>query len=461
MVMTTTHPELSDLMADAGCRACSVQTEHNGLVAIGLNFRTAPVTLREKVAFNPQQVRQVLEQLAACPEIDEVFLLSTCNRTELYAVLRRGEDWPTLLCQALAAHCRATADELRESLYWYAGEDAARHLFRVTAGLESMILGEAEIVHQLKLAAGLAREAGTTGTILQRLIEKALSASKQARTQARYDECGLSVASVAITACKQAFPNLGDLSVLVLGAGETAELTLHYLVSKGVRRVLIANRTFVRAAQLAQLTGGEALPLAEIAARLHEADVVICCTASPQPLITPSMVMAAMRRRAESPVLIVDLAVPRDVDADVADIPHVELVNIDNLCSEAGDVATLRQDKLRCAEDVIESAVREFGRWLSSRRAVAAVAVLQEQIEALRQESAARLSDALHRSSADRHAALVEQGTQTLVRDILCASLAAMQQLIGADDASYQMEIARRVIDQTEGKDTCHAPHLL
>ena len=416
------------------------------LAVIGLNFRTAPLTLREKVAFNPQQLAEALPRLTAHPAIREAFILSTCNRTELYAVVDARDDVLALLGDALAGCCRADAGELRDSLYLRTGADAARHLFRVAAGLESMVLGEAEIVHQIKQMAGIAFETGASGTILRRLIEKALSASKQARTQARYDECGLSVAAVAVSACKRLAPDLGDLSVMVLGAGDTAELTLHYLISKGVRNVVIANRTLAHAEQLARLTGGTAIPLADFPAYLPTVDVVISCTASPRPILTAAM-LSPTPRHDRQPLLIIDLAVPRDVEAAVAALPGVELLNIDNLHGAAADTSTLRQTKFACAEKILDAETQEFAKWLDARRAITVVHALRRQIEGLRAQAADELLAALPEATADQRA-LVDRQTHALVHDILTASLAMMQQLIGADDASEQMDMARRVLDQ-------------
>jgi glutamyl-tRNA reductase len=255
------------------------------LVMGGLSFRTAGIKVREKITFNEATMPAVLQSIAAHPAVDEVLLLSTCNRTEFYLVGNREEDWPLLLRQLVAAHSRATGDELAECLYCFEGEAVARHLFRVAAGLDSMVTGECEIVQQIKRATNAARDAATSGTILQRLAEKALAASKRARTQVRYDECGLSVASIAASACMRTFQDLKDVSVLVLGAGETAELTLHYLVNKGVKKDKIANRTIQRAQHLARLTNGTALPLAEFAQHLDTVDLVISCTSSPNPLV--------------------------------------------------------------------------------------------------------------------------------------------------------------------------------
>lgn len=424
------------------------RTEQPSLVMVGLNFRTAAISVREKLAFCQQNLSAVLRDIAGHPLVEEAFLLSTCNRTELYAVVSDPRQWTTLLRDLIVRNSHASAAEVEECLYWHTDEQAARHLFRVTAGLESMVLGEAEIVHQLKKAGKLAREEETAGTILQRLIDAALAASKRARTLVRYDECGLSVASLAVTACKRAFKELAPLTVMVLGAGETAELTLHYLVSKGVRNVLIANRTFERAEQLARLTGGQALTLAEFPSRLHEADIVISCTSSPQPILTRTMLEPLLTAQSERHMLIVDLAVPRDVEASIAEIPGIQLLNVDHLHGAAPEIDRQRHNKLVAAEQIVDGEAEKFAKWLSSRKVAATIAELQQRMANLREKAIAGLTAEL--SGADDVAReIIEKHLKSLVNDILRQPINALKELACETDADYQMEIARKLFDLT------------
>jgi glutamyl-tRNA reductase len=421
-------------------------SEHQKLAMIGVSYRTASVALREKFAIGPERLPHVLRTIAEHPAVHEVFILSTCNRTELYAVITESEDWRAQLRYLLLAHSHASADEVEDCFYWHAGEDVARHLFRVSAGLDSMVLGEAEIVNQLKQAANTARGTGMAGTILQRLNEKALAAQKRARTQACYD-CGLSVASLAAAACKRAFDDLSTVSVMMLGAGETAELTLHYLVSKGVRRVSVANRTVSRAEQLVRLTGGTALSLTAMPGRLADVDMVICCTGSPDPVLTHAMLVDMMTGRPDRPLLVVDIAVPRDVEPDVALIPGVKLINIDNLHGAAIESLEQRQAKLIAADEIISTEAREFGKWLSCRRAIAVVADLQQQIEALRGQIVETITGQLQLDTCDC-LDVIDAQTRALVRGILKESLCAMQNFTGSGDATHQMALVRRMLDQ-------------
>ncbi|MHB9130838.1 MAG: glutamyl-tRNA reductase [Armatimonadota bacterium] len=422
------------------------QTSHPTLVMVGLNFRTASIAVREKLTFTPQSVTTALQTFSSLPEVEEVFLLSTCNRTEVYAVVNGTDDWQAFLRSLMAEHSTATAAELDACLYFHEGSAAARHLFRVASGLESMVLGEAEIVHQLKKATTQAKDEGTMGAILHRLTDTALAASKRARTQARYYECGLSVATVAVSACKRIYSDLSDLSVMVIGAGEVAEQTLHYLVSKGVRKVLIANRTYERAAQLAHLTGGEALAFADFPQRLPDIDVIVCCTACPHVILTADMLTPQMTVHRERPLLVLDLAVPRDVAPDVADIPGVELLNVDNFQCAANTLTKRRREKVSIAEEVIDTEAEKFGKWLASRRSVALVMELQQQIEDIRAEAAASLDEEIHLAPQDQ-ARLIEQYTKALVRDILQESIRTMKHFTGANNGSAHIEVARKILE--------------
>lgn len=441
-VLTRMHDERIDLPAmPAG--VCSEPQ----LVMVGVDFRTTAISVREKLAFPAPVLPGVLQQITRHPLVHEAFLLSTCNRTELYATVEPCADWPRLLCELIAEHSTATTEELLACLYWHARTDAARHLFRVAAGLESMVLGEGEIVNQIKKSAGSARESGASGTILQRLVEKALAASKRARAQVRYEECGgLSVASVAVSASKRIFAELADVSVLVIGAGETAELTLHYLVNKGVRRAVIANRTLERAQQLARLTGGEAIAFADFPQRLSEVDIVICCTSSPHPILSAARIAPLMVEREQRPLLIVDLAVPRDVEPEVAHLPGVHLLNIDDLQGTACEVAHKREEKLEAAERIADAEAEEFGKWLSSRIAVATIIELQQQVEAIRTQVATDLMCDLQVVD-EREKRLIDLYTQTLVNRILHEPIKALKSVACADDARAQMDVVRKLFD--------------
>lgn len=445
MTLITIQPEIGvddrPVNEDSSSRSAS---EMPMLVMAGLNFRTSPIVVREKLAFNPHELTAILQSIASHPLVKEAFLLSTCNRTELYATIDPCEDWPLLLAELIAGQSELSPEELLSSLYWHANRDAARHLFRVAAGLDSMVLGEGEIVNQIKRAAAPAREAGTVGSILHRLIEKALAASKRTRSQVCYEECGgLSVASVAVSSCKRLFDSLTDLSVLIVGAGETAELTLHYLVNKGVRNVTVANRTISHAEELAKLTNGEAITIADFPQRLNSVDIVICCTSSLQPILTVPMLA---NHPATKRLVVVDLAVPRDVEAEVAEIPGVHLINIDDLEEMGSYIAEQRQEKVSTAEGMVEEDADDFAKWLSSRKASGIITDLRQQLETIRCQIASDLALELH-IEGEAEKQLIDNYTQSLVNKILHEPIKALKEIACADDACAQMDVARKIFD--------------
>ena len=435
--------------SDTGTSGAATDREGPGhLVVAGLNFRTAPLALRERLSFNQESLPEALRHMVEHPLVREALVLSTCNRTELYAVVEVEADWPALLC-GLLLNCARGEDlepELEKAVYCHAGEAAARHLCRVAAGLDSMVLGEAEIVHQLKQATRLARETGSSGTILRRLGDKALEASKLARTEVRYEECGLSVASVAVAACKEMFPDLSPVTVMVLGAGETAQSAMHYLIAKGVRKVLIANRTIERAQRLAEITGGQALLFQDFARRLGEADILLCCTSSPHYILSPQDLRRALAERAGTPMLIVDLAVPRDVDPAVGKLAGLRLLNIDDMHSQpAEEICKLRQEKLAEAEQLVEAEAHEFGHWLQTRLAAATILELQQQLESLRAQMVAGLAADLAGAHNGDGKLLIEKHTKSLVRAILRQPIHSLKALAVAPDAEDQVETVRKV----------------
>jgi len=426
------------------------------LAMVGVNYRTAPLAIRECLSVNTPDIPAMLREIMRDPAIAEAMILSTCNRVELYAVVHSGVDWYALLASHLTRRA-ADGAELASCLDCYSGDGVARHFFRVAAGLESMVLGEAEIIAQIKKAATAARAEQTIGTVLHRLIDSGLAASKLARTRVRYDECGLSVAAVAVKTCKRIFTNLRDITVMVLGAGETAELTLHYLVSKGVRNVFIANRTLARAEQLAQLTNGAALHLSQFPAHLKQTDVVISCTSSPTPILTVPLLRPVLDERTGKPLLVIDLAVPRDVEPAVADLAGVQLLNIDHLMGTASDLSTRRLEKFTMAEEIVEDETRRFSRWLLMRRAVPTIVELQRRAESRRGE----VADALVRELAitdDAARQLIDRYTKQLVGEILRDPTDAIKQLPCAEDAEYRLQLARQLFAITPiagGTQTC------
>lgn len=322
------------------------------LWVLGLNHQTAPVELRERVAFDAGALPTALSALRTLPQVEEAALLSTCNRTELYAVADDGQ----VLANWLATH----ADGLEAYLYRHRDADAVRHLFRVATGLDSMVLGEPQILGQVKDAWASAREHGALGSRLDRLFQQTFAVAKRARTDTRVGANPVSVASTAVRLAQDSFTRLSDSTVLLIGAGETIELAARHLSEGRVRRLLIANRTLAHAQDLASRHGGYALPLGELERHLGEADVVFSATAAREPILLRAHVEQALARRRHKPMLLFDLAVPRDIAADVADLADAYLYTVDDLERAVEDNRRSRREAADAAEAIIELQVARY-----------------------------------------------------------------------------------------------------
>ncbi|HEX7802973.1 MAG TPA: glutamyl-tRNA reductase [Pseudoxanthomonas sp.] len=322
------------------------------LWVLGLNHQTAPVGLRERVAFDAAALPSALSSLRALPEVSEAAVLSTCNRTELYAIAENGRalgDW-------LTAH----AEGLDGYLYQHSDADAVRHLFRVATGLDSMVLGEPQILGQVKEAWVAARENGALGNGLDRLFQQTFAVAKRARTDTRVGANPVSVASTAVRLAQNSFARLDESTVLLIGAGETIELAARHLSEGKVRRLLIANRTLSHAQDLATRHGGYALPLTELDRHLAEADVVFSATASREPVLSHAQVAAALARRKHKPMLLFDLAVPRDIQPGVAELDDAYLYTVDDLERAVEDNRRSRREAAEAAEAIIELQVARY-----------------------------------------------------------------------------------------------------
>ncbi len=326
------------------------------LLALGINHQTAPVSLRERVAFADHALPAALATLRSLPSVREVALLSTCNRTELYAV---AEDEGRELGEWLGSHPGDGAD-LRAYLYRHFDADAVRHLFRVATGLDSLVLGEPQILGQVKHAWAAARAAGALGGQLDRLFQQAFVAAKRARTDTRIGANPVSVASAAVRLAQSSFARPEDSAVLLLGAGETVELVARHLAQARVKRLFVANRTLAHAQDLASRHGGVALPLAELDRHLAEVDIVFAATASREPVLRRAQVAAALVQRRHRPMLLLDLAVPRDIAADVATLKDAYLYTVDDLERAVEDNRRGRREAADAAEAIVELQVSRF-----------------------------------------------------------------------------------------------------
>ena len=352
------------------------------LVAFGVNHKTAPVSLREQAAFAPDRLLDALRQITTLGGAHEATILSTCNRTELYCHLDPGEDQ-----RAVAWFCeyhRLSHALLEPHLYVYPGDQAVKHAFRVASGLDSMVLGEPQILGQMKEAFATAHKAGATGKILNRLFQQTFSVAKQVRTDTAIGASAVSVAFAAVSLAKQIFSRLSERTVLLIGAGETIELAARHLKEQGVNHIIVANRTVERAQRLAQTCNGEAISLTEMPERLSDADIVISSTASQLPILGKGAVERALKIRKHRPMFMVDIAVPRDIEPEVGELDDVYLYTVDDLQQVVEQNMQSRQAAAKEADKIIDIQVVDFMQWVKSLDSVPTIRALRESAAALR-----------------------------------------------------------------------------
>ncbi|HXE78420.1 MAG TPA: glutamyl-tRNA reductase [Rhodanobacter sp.] len=331
------------------------------LIALGLNHRTAPVSLREQVALDADAAAVALAELGQQQGVEEALILSTCNRTEIYAGVAEGaENVPQ---SWLERHQHLTAGRLDEFLYRYQDQDAVRHVFRVATGLDSMVLGEPQILGQVKDAYRQAHAAQTLRAPLDRLLQHTFAVAKQVRTDTRIGANTVSVAFTAVRLAEQVFTDLKQACVLLIGAGDTIELVARHLVEQHVARLIVVNRTAETARELASQYGGYATTLADLPQHLAEADIVISSTASRQPLVSREMVEQALVARRRKPMFMVDLAMPRDIEPGVGGLSDVYLYDIDDLRQVIDDNRFSRVTAAREAEAIIDLQVQRYMSW--------------------------------------------------------------------------------------------------
>ncbi len=356
-------------------------TASNRLIVLGLNHRTAPVAIREEVAFEAAALGDALTDLRAQPGVNGAVILSTCNRTELYCDAdKNGGD---RLSDWLAQH-RGLSEGARDALYLLDDIEAVRHAFEVACGLDSMVLGEPQILGQVKQAYAAAQAGGTSTPVLNALFQQVLAVAKQVRTDTLIGASPVSVASTAVTLARQVYSRFDKLTALLIGAGETIRLTARHLRSNGLERMIVANRSVERARGLALQFGAYAISLGEIPTHLAEADIVFTATAGSQPLLDAPMVEAALKRRRSRPVFMVDLAVPRDIDPAVAELEDVYLYTVDDLHEVIQRNQQRREDAAGDARRIVEESARRFLELLATRDAGPLIRGLRSSVEQVR-----------------------------------------------------------------------------
>jgi glutamyl-tRNA reductase len=353
------------------------------LLALGVSHKTAPVALRERLALPEGRAAGALHELAGDPSIHEAVAISTCNRTELHLVAGDPVEAESIALTALSRQAGIRPTELFGRIYSLRGSDAARHLFEVAAGLDSMIVGEAEVQGQVKRAYELALVEGVTGPISNQLFRDALAAGKRVRTETALGRGRTSVSSVAVDLARAALGELSTRRVLVLGAGENGELTARALSERGVTTVFIANRRYDRAIGLAQRFGGKAVRFDDLPEELVAADIVVSSTGSPHQILGHEELAMVVEHREGRPLLLIDIAVPRDIDPSVRNLPGLTLYDMDDLQREVARNLGVREAESTRARAIVDEEVGRFERWLAGLDVVPTIAALRERGEAI------------------------------------------------------------------------------
>ncbi len=366
-----------------------------GLIAVGVNHKTAPVTIRERVSFAPERLTEALNDLTSSSIVSEAAILSTCNRTELVCCADELES--SVIIDWFERYHKLDADEVRPYIYVHPDQMAVRHVLRVASGLDSLVLGEPQILGQIKDAYSKAKEAGTIGKFLSKLFQHTFAVAKQVRTDTAIGSSPVSVAFAAVSLAKQIFSNFEQQTALLIGAGETIELAARHLASSGIGRIIIANRTVEKAHTLAQEFNGYAIALNEIPAHLAEADIVISSTASPLPILGKGATESALKKRKHRPMLMIDIAVPRDIESEVGKLEDVYLYTVDDLQEIIDEGLKSRQEAARQAEEIIDTQVSHFMGWIRSLNAVTTIQQYRQQADAIRE---AELRKAIRRLNA-------------------------------------------------------------
>ena len=388
------------------------------LVLVGINHNTANIELREKVAFPPEIVESALAEIYALPPIREVVIVSTCNRTEIYLDFIEGDseapasdelaqnrqlaDRQAEVVSWLSKFHDLEASELEQCSYSFASEDVVRHLMKVSCGLDSMVLGEPQILGQIKSAYAVSKDQKVVEQSLGRAFEEAFSIAKQVRTDTAIGENPVSVAYAAVTLAERIFSDLPSLSVLLIGAGRTIELVVKHLVEKGVSEIVVANRTLDNALEIANRFDAHGVLLSDIPEQLIAADIVVSSTNSQLPLLGKGAVERALKQRKHKPMLLIDLAVPRDIEAEVSQIADAYLYSIDDISDVIEDSVNSRADAAAQAESIIERGVKDYRKGLRSLNAVSTLRAFRDKADAIREGELERALKALEKGeSAD------------------------------------------------------------
>ena len=408
------------------------------LLTFGINHQTAPLAVREQIAFNAEAMDGALRDLVDNGSAKEAAILSTCNRTEIYC----NTQTPAQAIGWLAAYHHLPDTEIAPYLYRLPQAQAVKHAFRVASGLDSMVLGEPQILGQMKLAVRQAEQAGTLGFLLHKLFQRTFSVAKDVRTQTEIGTNLVSMAAAAVKLAERIFPSIAEQKVLFIGAGEMIELNAVHFAARNPRQITVANRTLERAQTLARRINGQAITLTDLPEQLAQHDIIVTSTASQLPILGKGMVERALKARKHRPLFIVDLAVPRDVEAEVAELDDVFLYTLDDIAEVVKDGLDARQGAVKEAEVIIESGVSDFVHWMESREVVPTIRALRDQAERNRRHELVKAVRLLARGEDPEK--VLDMMSNSLTNKFLHAPTHALNQVNG-DEREHFLEVIHRL----------------
>jgi glutamyl-tRNA reductase len=409
---------------------------------VGLNHKVADVDVREKLAFSGEKLDKGLLLFHELPEVQEAIILSTCNRVELYANVTDAEKASDSVKTFLSQFHDINRSSLERSLYIYDDVTAVKHIFRVASSLDSMVVGEPQILGQLKDAYELALSKKTTGILLNKLMKKAISVAKRVRTETRIAENAVSISFAAVELAKKIFTDLSRKVCMLLGAGEMAELAARHLINNGIRDVLVANRTYDRACGLAKEFNGRPVKFDEFINEMVRTDIVICSTGAPTYVLTKSQMQKVMKERKQKQVFLIDISVPRNIDPEINDLENVYLYNIDDLQGVVDANMSERQQEAAKAESIIAEEIDTFLKWQASLDSVPTIRALRDRAEEMKREEVEKL---LHKlpSVGEKEREAIEYMATALMNKLMHPPTAALRE--GGDDKASLVAIIRRL----------------
>jgi len=429
------------------------------LIVLGLNHKTAPIEIRECLAFKSEDIEKALAHARTLPSLKENMILSTCNRVELYAVGRQAEKAISDLKTFLSQFHHLPLRRFEDSLYVHTGHEAVQHIFRVASSLDSMVIGEPQILGQIKEAYEMAAGGKTSGLVLHRLLHRAFHVAKRVRTETRIGNRATSVSSVAVELARKIFETLEEKAVLLIGAGEMCELAAQHLISGGVGQVLVTNRTYERALSLAEKFKGTAVPFEEIYQGLGSADIVISATDARKPILEHDQIARIMKGRKQRPIFFIDIADPRNIDPRVNDLENVYLYNIDHLQKVANDNIQGREEEARKAEAIVQQEVVRFVGWYRSLGFTPTIIALRNKFEEIRQGEMEKILSRLPNLS-DREKNSLDALTAAIVNKILHDPLSLLKRVKEDGIADFYLDTIQTLFqlpvaspDASPGKD--------